>query len=214
MNKKILLIGGGGHCKSVLDSLIELNEYNEIAIIDKKENIGNTVMGVKVVACDDDLPILYNNGYSYAFITIGSTGNPHLRVKLYSYLNEIGFEFPNIIDPSAKISSYAKLDKGIFIGKKVIINVDATIGRGAIINSGSIVEHDCKLGEFVHIAPGVVLGGTVKIGNRTHIGLNTTVRQQTHIGSDTIVGMGSVVTKNIDNRILAYGNPCREVKKL
>jgi len=30
MNKKILLIGGGGHCKSVLDSLLDLDEYDDI----------------------------------------------------------------------------------------------------------------------------------------------------------------------------------------
>ncbi len=214
MSKKILLIGGGGHCKSVLDSLLELNEYVAIGVIDRKESIGNTIMGIPIVGCDDNLSELHNDGYHYAFITVGSIGNPALRIKLLSLICQIGYSIPNIIDLSSKVSRHAKIGKGVFIGKQAIVNAGAVINRGAIINSGAIVEHNCQIGEFVHLAPGVVLGGEVIIGNYSHIGLNATVKQHVHIGSNTIIGMGSIVTKNIDNNIVAYGNPCREVKKL
>lgn len=214
MNKRILLIGGGGHCKSVLDSLLELNEYSEIGIVDKKENLGKSVMGVPVVGCDDNLPALFRDGYRYAFVTVGSIGNPTLRIKLFNLLSEIGYEIPVIIDGSAKVSKHAKIEQGAFVGKQSIINAGALIQKGAIINSGSIVEHDCQIGAFSHIAPGAVLGGEVVVGEHSHIGLNATVKQQIHIGSNSIIGMGSVVLQNIDSKTMAYGNPCREVKKL
>jgi len=214
MNKKILLISGGGHCKSVLDSLVELNEYVEIGVIDKKENIGSSVLGIPVIGCDDELPDFFNNGYKYAFVTIGSIGNPNLRINLFNMLCGIGYEIPNIIDLSAKISKNVKIEQGVYIGKQSIINVGTLIQNGAIINSGSIVEHDCKIGAFSHIAPGAVLGGEVSIGENSHIGSNATIKQQVHIGSNSIIGMGSVVLKNIQDSIIAYGNPCREVKKL
>lgn len=214
MNKRILLIGGGGHCKSVLDSLLELNEYAEIGIVDKKENLGKSVMGVPVVGCDDDLPSLLSDGYKCAFITVGSVGNPSLRIKLFNLLSEIGYEIPVIIDDSAKVSKHAKIEQGVFIGKQCIINAGVLIERGSIINSGAIVEHDCHIGVFSHIAPGAVLSGEVVVGKNSHIGSNATVKQQVHIGSNSIIGMGSAVLQNIDHSTLAYGNPCREVKKL
>ena len=214
MNKKILLIGGGGHCKSVLDSLLELNEFREIGIVDKKENVGKSVMGVPVVGCDDDLPTLFRDGYGHAFVTVGSIGNPTLRIKLFNLLTEIGYEIPAIIDGSAKVSKHAKIEQGVFIGKQSTINAGTLIQKGAIINSGSIVEHDCEIGTFTHIAPGAVLGGEVVIGENSHVGSNATVKQQIHIGSNSIIGMGSVVLQNIDSNTMAYGNPCREVKKL
>jgi sugar O-acyltransferase (sialic acid O-acetyltransferase NeuD family) len=214
MNKKILLIGGGGHCKSVLDSLLELNEYAEIGIVDKKENLGKSVMGVPVVGCDDDLSDLFRDGYGYAFVTLGSIGNPTLRIKLFNLLSEIGYEIPVIIDDSAKVSKHAKIEQGVFIGKQSIVNAGALILKGSIINSGSIVEHDCQIGAFSHIAPGAVLGGEVVVGEHSHVGSNATVKQQIHIGSNSIIGMGSVVLQNIDSDTMAYGNPCREVKKL
>jgi sugar O-acyltransferase (sialic acid O-acetyltransferase NeuD family) len=214
MNKRILLIGGGGHCKSVLDSLLELNEYTKIGIVDKKEKIGKLVMGTPVVGCDDDLPALFKGGYGYAFVTVGSIGNPTIRVKLFSLIVEIGYEIPVIIDGSAIVSNYAKINTGAFIGKQTIINAGAHIKEGSIINSGAIVEHDCQIGAFSHIAPGVVLGGEAVVGEKTHIGSNATVKQQVIIGSNSIIGMGSVVLQNIDSNTMAYGNPCKEVKKL
>ena len=214
MNNKILLIGGGGHCKSVLDSLLELNVYSEIGIVDKKENIGKLLIGVPVVGCDDDLPSLINNGYKYAFVTVGSIGNPTLRIELFNMLSEIGYEIPVIVDDSAKVSMHARIEQGVFVGKQSIVNAGCHIQTGAIINSGSIIEHDCQIGAFSHIAPGAVLGGEVVVGDNSHIGSNATVKQQILIGSNSIIGLGSVVLQNIDHHIMAYGNPCREVKKL
>ncbi|GEN57109.1 acetyltransferase [Halolactibacillus alkaliphilus] len=213
MDKKILLIGGGGHCKSVLDSLLEINKYVEIGIVDKEETVGNSVMGVPVVGCDDDLPALFKDGYLYAFVTLGSIGNPMLRIKLFNLLSEIGYEIPVIIDNSAKVSTHAEIKQGVFIGKQSTINAGSLIQKGAIINSGSVVEHDCQIGAFSHIAPGAVLGGEVVVGEHSHIGSNATVKQQIHIGSNSIIGMGSVVLQNIDSNTIAYGNPCRGVKK-
>jgi sugar O-acyltransferase (sialic acid O-acetyltransferase NeuD family) len=214
MNKRILLIGGGGHCKSVLDSLLELNEYAEIGIIDKKENVGNSVMGVLVVGCDDDLPALFRDGYRYAFVTVGSIGNPTFRIRLFKLLSEIGYEIPFVIDNSAKVSKHAVIEQGVYIGKHSTINAGALIQKGAIINSGSIVEHDCQIGAFSHIAPGAVLGGEVVVEEHSHVGSNAAVKQQIHIGSNSIIGMGSVVLKNIDSNTMAYGNPCKVVRKL
>jgi sugar O-acyltransferase (sialic acid O-acetyltransferase NeuD family) len=213
MNKKILLIGGGGHCRSVLDSLLEISEFSSIGIIDREENIGKMVLGVPIIGCDDDLPRLFVNGYKYAFVTIGSIGNPELRINIFNKLSELGFEIPNIVDSSAIISRYAKMDTGIFVGKNAVINAGSTVHRGAIINTGAIIEHDCIIEEFVHVASGAVLCGEVHIGANTHIGANCIVKQQIRVGSDTIIGVGSVVLKDIESNITAYGNPCKGVTK-
>lgn len=212
MNKKILLVGGGGHCQSVLDSLLELDQFSAIGIIDKKENVGRELLGIPIIGCDDDLPQLYSAGYNYAFVSIGSIGNSDIRRRLFNKLNEIGFIVPNIIDPSATVSRHLKMETGIYVGKKAVINAGSMIHKGAIINTGAIIEHDCNVGEFAHIAPGSVLSGGVIIGNNTHIGANCVIKQQLKIGADSIIGMGSVVLKDIEDNVIAYGNPCKVVR--
>ena len=211
-SEKLLLIGGGGHCKSVLDSLLHGNQYSEIGIIDKKKNIGKLILDKHIIGCDDDLIKLHHQGYKYAFVTLGSVGDPSSRVKLFAMLEEIGFEIPNIIDLSATISNYVNMKTGIYVGKNAVVNVGTSIGKGAIINTSSTIEHDCEIEKFSHIAPGAVICGGVKIGENSHIGANSVVQQEVEIGANTIIGMGSVVLKNVDNYVLAYGNPCREVR--
>lgn len=213
MIKNILLIGGGGHCKSVLDSLLLSGEYSNMGIIDRKDKMGETMMGIKVVGSDDDLLELFQEGYTHAFITIGSIGNPDLRISLYNRVKEVGFLIPTIIDPSAKVSLFSTIGEGVFIGKNAVINSCVVIDKCAIVNSGSIVEHDCQIAPFAHIAPGVVLGGDVKIGENSHVGINSGVKQGVSIGKNTIIGLGSMVNKDIKDNTVAYGNPCKEMRE-
>lgn len=212
MNKKLLLLGGGGHCRSVLDSVLAAGIYKDIGIIGKAEEVGGFVHGVPVIGCDEDLLHLFKQGYKDAFISVGSIGNSSVRVRLTMHLEALGFNIPNIIDPSAAVSNEATLGTGIFIGKNAVVNIGAVIGKGVIINTSAVIEHDCVLEDFVHAAPGCILCGDVHVGSNTHIGAGCVVRQQIVIGADSIIGMGSVVLHDIAGSTVAYGNPCREVK--
>lgn len=216
--KKILLLGTGGHCLSVLDSLITLSSYDAIGLIDKKINATPTsqeprkIMGIPILGDDSDLEGLFAAGYSEAFITVGSIGDVSLRKKIYMTIKQIGFHVPNIIDKSSVLSSFAILGDGIYVGKNSIINAGTRIGDCAIINTSSVIEHECSIGDFVHISPRSTLCGGVMVETGTHIGAGSVVKQNVHIGEDTMVGMGSVVLNDIDSRVVAFGNPCKEVK--
>lgn len=212
MENKILLIGGGGHCVSVLDTLLNTYDYSDIGIIEKNRNLTDQVLGVPIIGCDEDLPRLYQEGFRHAFVTVGSIGNPKLRIKIFSELEDIGFCFPNIIDKTAIVSKRSKLDKGIFVGKNAVINAGAIISKGAIINTSTIIEHDCTIEEFAHIAPGSTLCGEVHIGKEAHVGAQSVIKQQIRIGEKTVIGIGSVVVHDIRSNNIAFGNPCKEVQ--
>lgn len=206
MGKKLLLIGGGGHCHSVLDSVLKFNDYDAIGIIDYSNE---TVNDIPVVGKDEDLPRLRKNGWTDAFITVGSVGNTSLRHRLFQMVKNEGFAVPSIVDPTAIVANDAEIDEGCFIGKGAIVNAGSKIGKAAIINTGAIIEHDCIVGEFAHISPGAVLCGQVTVGNDTHIGAASVVRQQIEIGNNSLIGAGSVVVKNIPANVKAFGNPCK-----
>ena len=50
MKEKIVLIGGGGHCHSVIDVIEQTNKYEIIGIVDTKENIGKKVLDYEIIA--------------------------------------------------------------------------------------------------------------------------------------------------------------------
>lgn len=209
--EKIILLGGGGHCRSIIDTIQNSKLYEIVGIIDLKKNIGQDISGIKIIDSDENLLKYKTNGIENIFISIGSIGNPYSRIKLFNMCNEIGFKNPCIIDQNAIISSKVKIGDGTFVGKGVIINTGSIIGRNCIINTGSIIDHDCIIEDFVHISPGSTICGGVKIGKYTHIGASSTVIQYRSIGENTIIGAGSLVLKNIGSNITAYGSPCKEV---
>ncbi|MDO9523807.1 MAG: acetyltransferase [Methanocorpusculum sp.] len=208
MGKKLVLVGGGGHCKSILSS-IDINVYSDIVIIDSPGKVGDTVDGVLIGGTDDDLQKFYNNGYSNAFIAVGTTSCSTKRQSIYKSLKKIGFSFPSIIDSSAVIAKSAIIEEGVFVGKNAVVNAGAQIGRFSIINTGALVDHDCSIGSFVHLSPGVILSGAVTVGNNTHIGTGSCVKQCVTIGESTTIGMGSVVLGNLPSNCTAFGVPCK-----
>ncbi len=205
-NKKLLLIGGGGHCHSVLDSVLSLNEYEKVGIID---NIDSSYLDIPVIGVDEDIPRLFSEGWTEAFITVGSVGNTGIRRRLYKMVKEIGLTIPKIIDPTAIIGKGVIIGEGSFIGKRAVVNAGSSVGICAIINTGAIIEHDCDIGAFSHISPGVILCGQVSVGDDSHVGAGSTVRQLIKIEEGSLIGAGSVVVKDIPCNVRAFGNPVR-----
>lgn len=212
--RKILLVGGGGHCRSVLDCLRQSGAYSEIGIIDRGFPFEKSILEVPVLGTDADLPALFAGGWTAAAVTVGSVGRPQTRRYLFQRLKEIGFVLPPIISSHAVIGQGVSVDEGVFIGKRAVVNAGSHIGPCAIVNTGAIVEHDCILKDFVHISPGAVLCGGVQVEENAHIGAGAVVRQEIRIGRDAVIGAGSVVVRNIPDSVVAYGNPCQVVKRL
>ena len=207
--RRLLLIGGGGHCRSIVDSIISMNLYDEIGIIDNNDS---SMSEVPVIGTDDDIEALYKKGWNEAFISVGSVGDVRIRKKLYEMVKSYGISIATIIDPTAIVANNCEIKEGVYIGKKAVVNTNSLVKECAILNTGSIIEHDCVVGSFSHISPGTTICGNVSIGDETHIGAGTVVIQGISVGSQSIVGAGSVVVKDIPTKVKAYGNPCKVVQ--
>lgn len=205
MGNNIVLIGGGGHCKSVLDSVLRSGIFNEIVITDELLPEGSMILGCKVIGSDECLEKLRANGFKYAFVTVGSIGDNTLRKKLADKASSLGFKFPVIIDPSADVSESATVGDGTFIGKHAVINSEVTIEEHCIINTGALVEHECKIGAFTHVSVGAILCGNVDVGQRSFIGAGSTVIQCIKIGNDVVVGANSTILKNLADNSRNFG---------
>ncbi len=201
----IILLGLGGHAHSVVDSIEQSGKYNIVGFLDTEEMQGKRYKDYCVLDTDDALQKYFDRGLRNAFVTIGFMGHGIVRNRLYQRLKDIGYIIPNIIDRTAVLSENVKLEEGIFVGKKAVINANAVIKKMCIINTGAIVEHDCRINSFSHIAVGTVLCGGVLVGEQTFIGANTTVIQEKIIGKHCIIGAGTIVNKNVQDYVIRYG---------
>ena len=190
MKPEILLIGGGGHCKSVIDVIEQEDKYSIAGIVDKKELIGSNVLGYKVIACDDDLPNLFQK-YKYAIVTVGQIKSNVLRVKLFNILKEIGYKLPVIVSPLAYVSKYSFVYEGTVIMHNALINANAKIGKNCIINTKALVEHDATIEDNCHISTAAVINGGVTVKKNTFFGSNATSKE--YIEINNFVKAGSLV---------------------
>ena len=192
----IILIGGGGHCKSCVDVIEQENKYTIAGIVDSKDRIGQTILGYPIIGCDDDLKEL-NNKFDNFLITIGQIKTPEQRKKLFKELKQLGGIFPTIISPNAYVSKNAKIGKGTIVMHDSIINADTKIGENCIINTAAIIEHDSIIEDNCHISTRATINGNCTVKNGTFIGSGSILNQEISIAENCIVGSGSIVTKKI-----------------
>lgn len=212
--EKLVLIGGGGHCKVVIDTIRSLAQYEIAGIVDSSLDLGCSVFGVPVIGRDEDLVKIKKSGVNHAFVALGSIGKPQIRQKIAAQLMEHGFFSPVLVHIKAYVASSVALEDGVLIAAGAMLQPGVKVGRHAIINTGALIDHDGNIGSFAHISPGAVLSGCVTVGEGAHVGTGTAVAESRQIGDYSLVGAGSTVVKNIPNFCKAYGNPCKVVEQL
>lgn len=144
MNRKLLIIGAGGHGQVVAEVAADCG-YSDIAFIDdNNENAIGTISDLEK----------FQKEYADAFIGIG---NNKLRAQLLEKIKNIGFNVPVLIHSSAYISRSCEIQKGVIVEPKAIVNAHSIIGEGSIISVGAIVDHNVTVGKCCHINAGSIL---------------------------------------------------------
>jgi UDP-perosamine 4-acetyltransferase len=207
MAEDLVIIGGGGHCRVVLD-VASAAGFNVIGILDPHPE-AETVGRVSVLGGDDLAPELLGRGVRLAFVALG--GND-LRRRICLRLRGIGFALPCLVHPTASISPTAEIGAGVVVMPHAVINAQARVGDFAIVNSGAIVEHDCVLGEAAHVAPGSVMGGHATLGEEALLDIGARAKAKVRIGDRAIVGVGAAVVCDIGDDMIVVGVPARPVR--
>ncbi|KAB2933642.1 MAG: acetyltransferase [Leptonema illini] len=178
--EQILLIGGGGHCKSCIDVIETQGVYQIAGIIDRKHLVGKTVLGYRIIDTDDNLHNYV--GIKNALISVGQLKNALLRRDLYHMCEAAGFSMPPIISPFAYVSKHAAVGFGTIVMHHAFINAEAKVGNNCIINTKAIIEHDAIVGDNCHISTAAVINGGTVVSEGTFFGSNATSKEQIEIG--------------------------------
>lgn len=211
MQENIVLIGSGGHCKTIVDSIERLGTFKIAGYIDLGEIGKEAYRGYKIIGHDEDIQSIYDSGIRNAFIALGFIGKSNVRKRLYFKMKEVGFSLPVIIDPSAVVAKDAVIGEGTYIGRNAVVNTDAKIGMNCIINTSAIVEHECIVGDFSHLAVAAVICGQTQVGDECFLGANSTVIQRLKISDRCVVGAGSVVLSSIGSDCTVVGVPAKVI---
>lgn len=206
MASKLVLIGGGGHCHACIDVIESGKEFSIIGIIDKREKVGQSVLGYPIIGDDEDLPKIVNEDITF-LITVGHIKSSKIREKLFNLLEILNANIATVISHYAIVSKYSKIAKGTIIMHRAIIGPNTQIGQNCIINTNATIEHDTIIGNNVHVSTHCVINGNCHLKDGTFIGSNSTLFNGIKISENIIVGAGSLVSKNIVDSGIYFGNP-------
>jgi sugar O-acyltransferase (sialic acid O-acetyltransferase NeuD family) len=135
-----------------------------------------------------------------------------VRVEIHEQLASAGLLAAVAVHRSAFVADNATIGTGSQILANAAVCVEAELGTACIVNTAASIDHECRLGNGVHVAPGAHLAGEVQVGDFSLIGAGATVLPRIRIGRHCVVGAGAVVTRDLPDATVAYGNPARVVR--
>ncbi len=203
----LILVGGGGDCKSVIEALAGDEKVNIIGILDYK-NSHTSVLDIPIIGDDAIIPDLVNQQYHF-LITLGNIGSPAGRVRLYEQITSLKGIMATVVSPNAIVSPSATLGEGTIIMQKALVNTEAMIGNNCIINTGAVIEHETYIGNNVHVATSATVNGQCRIGNNCFIGSGSIISNNITIEDNIIIGAGSIVVNDLLKEGTYFGNPAR-----
>ena len=192
MSDPLLLIGCGGHARSLIDVVESSGQWDIFGLVGLPEQVGEEVLGYSVLGSDHDLPSLRQK-CSNALLAVGQIGLSSDRKRLALELERLQFKVPVVISGQSYVSSYAELGAGTSVGHGVIVNASAKIGRHCILNSNALIEHDVLIGDYCHISTGVMVNGGIKIGSGSFVGSGSVLREGLELPCNTVISAGKRV---------------------
>lgn len=203
IKQDLILIGGGGHCRSCID-VIELDgRFTIRGIVDQKEALDPPLANYPLLGQEEDLVELAKSCKNF-LVTIGQIKSPEPRIRLFEYLKLLGMTFPVIVSPLAHVSRQAVIEEGTIIMHHALVNAGAHVGRNCIINTKALIEHDAVIEDHCHISTTAVVNGAAKVQRSSFIGSNAVLREHVVVGEESIVGAGVSVLHDIDPRSVMH----------
>ncbi len=202
--KPLVLVGGGGHCKSVIDAA-ESGGLTIRGILDLPSNVGRSILGYDVIGTDEDIVRFVDE--AYFVVTLGFIKDASLRIRIHEKIDQLGGRLATIIASTAHVSRYAEVDSGCVILHQACVNAGAKIGKGCIINTFANIEHDAVVGDYSHISTGAIMNGGCQVGKATFLGSQSVMVNGVSVVDGCVIGAGTVIQKNISQRGVYVGNP-------
>ncbi len=187
--EKIILIGGGGHCRSCIDVIEQEGRFEIAGIVDVKKKKGQQLLHYRIIASDDELAALRDT-ITYFLVTLGQTRSVGLRKTLYDRVLALDGVLPVIVSPRAYVSPHACVGAGTVVMHDAMVNASASVGANCIINSKALIEHDVMVGDHCHISTGAIVNGGVTVGEGTFFGSNAVSAHGISIGPDRFIKAG------------------------
>ena len=211
--KNVVIFGASGHGSVVMDCIEKEGKYKIVGFIDSVKQKGKLHNGYKILGSEYDLPYLRDKYNLFGGIV--AIGDNWTRKLIVNKINKIipDFNFISTIHPFTSIGKNVYIGNGVVVAPGVVVNANSAIGDHCFLNTNSSLGHDGELQDYSSLAPRVCVGGNFKLGKYSAICIGTHIIEDIVIEEHSVIGAGSLVLKNIEKNVVAYGSPATIIRK-
>jgi sugar O-acyltransferase (sialic acid O-acetyltransferase NeuD family) len=192
--KRLLIVGAGGHGRSVAEAVLAAGKYELVGFVDDAAPALQQVWDLPVFGATADLVRCRD----YADAAIVAIGNNRLREALQQRLYPAGFELATVVHPQAMVSPRAIIGAGCAVMAGAIVGTGAQLGAGVIVNCGAVVDHDCRVGDFGHLGVNAAMAGGSVLGHSAWMQAGSVLGYEAMVEAGRVLGPGEAVNKTIN----------------
>jgi hypothetical protein len=167
MAKLWLILGAGGHGRSVCDAITASSDY-VVGYLDDALPAGTLVNGTPVLGALSlawDLHRLFEPSVESApDQVVVAIGNPALRQTWQQVLEQVASPLGVVLHPRAIVSVTAQLGPGSVVLAGAVVNANASLHPGVLVNSGAVVDHDAICGAYSQLGVNAAMAGGSCLG--------------------------------------------------
>jgi sugar O-acyltransferase (sialic acid O-acetyltransferase NeuD family) len=202
MRGPIVVLGCGGHSRSVADVLLANDASERIIFLDENARENERLFGFPVVGTLDLAP------FERIFLALGDNQR---RARAYDGIDLR--KLVTIVSPSAYVSATATVGAGCFLAHGAHVGPFSRVGDDTIVNTGAVLDHEVDVGKHCHVGPNATVSGRTVIGDRVFVGVGATVVDGMKICDDVTIGAGGVVVDHIREPGTYVGVPARRLPR-
>jgi sugar O-acyltransferase (sialic acid O-acetyltransferase NeuD family) len=213
--ERIIIVGCGEQARVTIDALEDQGKYEIVGLVtNTDEELHRRIMGYEVICKDGDVERLVreNGDITGYFLGVGvGTGSMKRRREIYTWMDKL-LPAVSIISPQSVVSKYASFGRGTFLEAYTRLSNGVVLGNHCLIQSFTSINHDQTIGDNVLVGCNVSMAGS-RIGSHSTIADGSSIGFKKSVGENVLVTDGTVVTKDLPDDVIAYGNPAKTLPR-
>lgn len=210
--RKLLLFPFGGNAREALSSVLAKDGgWAALGFFDDAEATwGKACCGVRVLG---GRAVLEAHPDAYVLAVPGSPTTYLARRKTIESLGLAPERFATVVHPSAVVGPGASVGRNTLLMPHVVVSPGASVGDHCVVLPNTVISHESAVGAHTLIGSNVTVSGGVRIGENCYIGSGVKIRDGIRIGAGCLLGLGANVVSDVEDGVVAVGNPARPLRR-